>query len=197
MAFRAAVVGHSFVPRFQKYLREAGYTEALNFDHAEVQYFGSGGLHVRDVSSFAGRLAAFKPDIVVLMAGCNDVTADTDPEELAQYILSIASHIQNNCHCKKFVVCQLFPRFWTPQHKYFCVDYNGKAQLVNSILQQETSGMQRVDFWEHTFVTFTEPSEQNNEKIKQFFLPDGVHLTHKGNYRLYRSLRQLMLQHRQ
>ena len=196
MAFRAAVVGHSFVPRFQTYLKEAGYTHALNFDQAEVRYFGSGGLRVKDLPGFAGQLATFRPDIVVLMVGCNDITADTDPEELALCILTMASQMQRNCQCRALVVCQLFPRFWAPHHKYFCAGYNGKAELVTAILQRETSQMQGVHFWQHSFLTFPDASDQGIVKMKEFFLPDGVHLAPKGNYRLYRSLRQLMLQHR-
>ena len=185
---RVAVLGHSFATRLDSFLKAEGRRgrQPFNFGvHSKVEFFAFSGLKLASVRQYRGRLQGFRPQVVRVLLGGNDITVNTVPEDFVQYFLSIMSLIARWVPEAKIVVSPLMPRFYTPDYHYFVPGYNDIVQSVNILLGSSQLPSRNMKLWFHRFI-----SDRNGEfkDCKAFFSGVGVHLNFEGQNRLAKSL---------
>ena len=193
---RIAVVGHSFSRRLLDFTRrrEENRSEDSSFKlvNAEVRWFFQGGMKAKDVlSRWQDQLADFRPQLVVLMIGDNDIEKGVDVDGLAGLIHAIASVLlSKRVGAHAVMVGQLMPRFAGSYYSYGEANtYNSIAWKVNRALDEALEGAERVFFWSHEFAYFPWEGVKLDEFRSAFILNDGVHLSKNGNSKLYKSIR--------
>ncbi|KAL3886648.1 hypothetical protein ACJMK2_026628 [Sinanodonta woodiana] len=133
-------------------------------------------------------LCVLCPDNVVLLLGENDSKRFSDPETLAFKLILLASQLHRTYHVKQIVLCQLLPRFTLPG--YIPVNYCDVARSVNENLRTAVTFYPYIAFWEHND-TFPFPVHRKDCSDK--FRADGVHLSNKGQWYLFKSHRGAIL----
>ena len=121
-------------------------------------------------------IKSFKPDIVIVQLGSNDLTSET--------ALCIGASIDNFVrllddlyHVQVIYMCQ------TMMHQGQSA-FNHKAKLLTKYLQVVLQPVPYAQFWGHR--GFWRPSYN-------IYVRDGVHLTLRGQKKFYRSLRGAIL----
>ena len=208
---RVAIVGHSFVNRFEDFTVECArhadrrkaenkptVVPSLGLD-CEVHYIGvrGGGVaHQKGtVQYIARRLTMKKFDVVVMMLGDNDVqSCKDDLHGLASRILAVAALFKSRARADAIYITAMFPRYpradGTSGRYPVEPKYNAWAQSVNQDLKSESAQIPGVAFWQNGF---SDPSEYG--KRNGYIGSDGVHLTEAGQCRLYKSVRRLLTGH--
>ena len=91
---KIAVVGHLFArPLFDFTRRREKRSEDSNFNlgNAEVRWFFNGGMKASKViSTWQRELAEFRPPLIILMIGDNDVTEGVDVDGLSGLMHAMA-----------------------------------------------------------------------------------------------------------
>lgn len=117
---KVAIVGHSFVRRLDKDIKDTNKREfKRNFDLAQCQVRcrWSGGWQVLDMERFNGAIAPFlrdfRPDVVVLQLGGNDI----DNTKHAVQSITVASRLEelamkliNEFFVRRVYLCEIFTR---------------------------------------------------------------------------------------
>ena len=77
---------------------------------------GKGG---KTIGDFVRRdipvIQRYRPDILILLLGDNDNGCDTSTEEIANYLIALASQLYMGGHVSRIVLCQMMPRSSTLQ----------------------------------------------------------------------------------
>ncbi len=97
--WKISLVGHSQVPK------------ELNFPNAEIRIFRAPGGKAQffHENELMNRVLNWEHDLSIVWLGSNDVTSDTDPEEVFNYIKEICYAIERDCQAEVYV-CQVEPR---------------------------------------------------------------------------------------
>ena len=143
------------------------------------------------------QLRRLRPHIVVLVIGGNDISRHTSSEEVAFKIIALCTLLHNRYHVRQVVLCQVMPRFnkslWRYRDDRERLEdeqdkeaYRRTALGVNKILEIECKNYSYLQFWNHNG-KFAFPEMGPNHR--RYFSSDGVHMSDKGQYRLYKSLR--------
>ena len=106
---RVLILGHSFVRRLSSFLSHSNiYSHNLGLqDVAEIALFGVGGRTIAKVEKFdLGFVRAWKPDIVILELGTNDLTKFS-PESVGSSLEELVKLLKENCSVKVIGVCQI------------------------------------------------------------------------------------------
>lgn len=175
---KAMILGHSFVKRLKMDLdRRFDKRAKINFDlnDINIRLFGTGGRTTEKICQFdLNNVARFTPDIVILEVSTNDLTRKR-PETVGSEIEELTRILLDKCSVSVVGVCQVIPR----ADEYF----NIKAKLLNQYLKGVIDDP-RAFTWYHRGLCA--PSND-------ILLEDGVHLSPKGQYALYRSYRGAIL----
>ena len=204
MPINTLILGHSICRRLKDYLLagiDSKHQPNLKLKNSStVAWHGVGGRTIGKIMKYdMHMIKTMRPDCLVLLAGGNDITEETDVEEVASKIVSFCSILLNTCGVKHVVICALVPRFPATnisfrRHGFSCFDkrlkdklyknmYVFKAQKVNETIEEQVSNNPKISFWDHNRrFTF------NGEKSRDKFISDGVHLNSKGQYHLYKSI---------
>ena len=179
------IFGHSFIRRLKDDLKKGFDTRAqYDFklkDRTCVKFFGIGGRTVD--RSFEHNdidvVESFKPDLLILEMGTNDLTLLTP--NVVCYKLVDLIHSLLSLPTLKFVVwCAVIPR---GRHFKNAHKFNASALALNDLMTEALAPLPNVLLWRHHRFS-------SDDKL---FLEDGVHVSSKGQYALYRSYRGAIL----
>lgn len=175
------VIGSSHINHLQKYLNENYDMQLAN--HVVLMRGISGG-HVSSMYKYLIELFDFKPDLIFVQIGSNDISDQANSVRdvvfaITHFCETVRSMLASHA-CTKILVGMLFHRskVWT-KFNLSVEQYNQRVMMLNDKLQLESSFSQKYVFWKHRGLQF--PSVN--------ILKDGTHLNNVGNWRLATSLR--------
>ena len=171
---RGLILGHSFVRRLSSFLSHFNiYSHNLGLqDVAAIAFLVVGGRTTAKVEKFdLGFDRAWKPDIVILELGTNDLTKFS-PESVGSSLEELVQLLYENCSVKVIGVCQIIKRC-PPKPKM--LDFNSRVIKLHKYLKVVLEPLQfcfycgKIGFWN--------PSSG-------IYLEDSVHLTNLGLIKL-------------
>ena len=165
-AKKLLIVGHSHVKRLRKYIKE--HPEHYNFGlprhKIEIEMWGFGGLLLEDFNKPTQRgraifdyIEKFKPEVILLMIGCNDVTS-LDYSVFMHSYLKLMEELKKRFIGTKIVITQLLPRYG----RRAADGYNNKASRINRSL---LSVAKRDEFIWMKFVKMYFPMEDHTQYV--------------------------------
>ncbi|KAL3841658.1 hypothetical protein ACJMK2_019772 [Sinanodonta woodiana] len=180
----ALILGHSLCKWLERHLR-------LGSDHRLEPSFNITECCKAHMKGVGGRtidklmfhdmhqVHAKRPDIVILMIGDNDVNADTSPEAIAHKMVVLATFLYRKYKVRHIVLCQLMPRFSENKEvaDEICKEtYCKLAKEINDIVRAKVAA--------YDYIT---------PQVRKKFRSDGIHLSPKGQWHLYKSIRGALL----
>jgi lysophospholipase L1-like esterase len=181
---RVSVVGHSFTCRLRDFVKDKSAPFGLS--KCEVRFFAKGGLHVHELLDLCQPLSQFRPQLIIIMAGDNDLGPGVEPQEIACQLVEVARSHQRQYGAYRVIIRQLMPRFWRSEYRYFFEGYNTLAAEVNQRVQAAVAEVEGLWFWYHKFV-LCDGDITAFSPLKRVFEQDGVHLAANGLCLLVRS----------
>ena len=92
---RIAVVGHSFVSGFKGFVeKDKAVQKDLGFKDVEVLLHGVSGLSIPRFKELREEVVKFRPDVVFLMLGDNDISKYTNPEVLVNQLVKATEELR-------------------------------------------------------------------------------------------------------
>jgi hypothetical protein len=184
---KVIILGHSFVKRLQRDLNSSFDPRARKDfklrGTASVSLHGVGGRTVSKLRQFdLNILSRLRPVIVILEIGTDDLSHQR-PEVVGSSIDDLVCHILGEFSSVRAIgVCHVIPRsyLYLEAEQFF-----QKVKLLNQYLSIVLEQYPNVFCWQH---------KQFNSIFKDLYLHDGVHLNRLGQYFLYRSYRDAILQ---
>ncbi|KAK3093409.1 hypothetical protein FSP39_015262 [Pinctada imbricata] len=182
---KVAIIGHSFVRRIKNFIeREKPDGFNLNIENVEgVKYFYKSGGLVKDMFSFLPAIKRYRPRIVFVQIGGNDI-GKNNPSKIAKEIEELCCAIYSETGAN-VIVGSLFRRFKPRQ----CTEAEYEIQRCDTELQINSFSKRTsipVNLWKHPRLG-----------MKCLFdTADGVHLKYWSQERFYRSLRGAVLANR-
>jgi lysophospholipase L1-like esterase len=147
-----------------------------DFPEFEVINQGFGGSTLAACCWFFKRvIPAWKPDIIILYAGDNDLGDNRHPEEVFinfNYMMDLIEE-----HCGEIPVA-----FISVKQSIARLNLYNSIQFTNKIIQEEIS----LKYPHCTFVDIIEAMKTNGSIEKKLFEPDGLHLSELG-YQVWRK----------
>ena len=190
MVYKVQFFGHSFVKHLKTFIKNStdlSYSLNLPGQDFMIQYTGLPGARVEDLRNNLDNVTDFKPDLLVLIIGTNDLF-NRSPCQVTSNIVDLVDTLLFLHRVPKVVVCQTLYR--TPPARYtkYAVDieeFNLKVDQLNrnldSALKKVTSSLWRLKgFWAE-------------KSVQTAFVSDGVHLSSEGNRKLFKNLRALVV----
>ena len=152
-----------------------------------MQFVCKGGWRVKDVHSAIPEIIKQKPHIVILQCGSNDLSSET-AYVVAVNLIDAAKKIRTLTEAE-VMVCQILQRH---QGRYISTvegvnKFNEKVNVVNEFLKVNC-GPISLKYWKHRGM-----SNPNVANFGDILCQDGVHLSHRGQYKYYKSLRGAVL----
>lgn len=176
---RVLILGHSFVRRLEEYTR-INYYSNLNVasPRLQVHFSGIGGLRATDLMSHFSEVEYFRPNVVIVDAGSNDLANGILPA-------TVDDHIQmffDACLSFQVEYCMSLQQLYRfSSHKYTVPDnFNNCIVQLNNLLGK--SGAQHSSLWKHRCGLWV--------NWQSYLLPDGTHLNDKGMVKYFKSVRQ-------
>ena len=204
MVLSAIICGHSFCKRLQVDMQagtDARMRPSFKLEEtARVRMLGKGG---KTMGDFVRRdipvIQRYRPEILILLLGDNDIGCDTSAEEIANHLIALASRLYMGGHVSRIVLCQMMPRSRAPRAAQrrmggvtrrnadrYLLSYGQQAQEANRLLKEAASSSRFLTFWDHNKkFRFIKVGQSQEGK----FAADGIHLAPRGQYQLYKSLR--------
>lgn len=181
---RYAIIGASHVRRITEHLQKQRiYNYNLTRRLYDVVAFSEGGIRVcpddktpsdKRLGNYLDNAAVVKADVVVLLAGSNDVMAkNVSPMNIANALFGAAEYCLV-AGARRVVICLLFPR----KGKAFNEQMNAVTRAILRVVRSGGDG--RIRYWR---------SKGLWGKPSSFICGDGTHLNKMGQEKLYRSLR--------
>ena len=181
------IYGHSYIRRLNHFLvndRGAYHNLGLDFQLADVQWYGKGGLRA-DYAYYQHLEAIYetRPHILYIQLGSNDLcSVAATPTRVSEYLASLAN-LALQAGVERVIIGQTIKRkkhgipYSTPQ-------YNLNVALLNRINARKFRSHPRISFWKH--VGFERP-------VNAIMARDGVHLNKVGQRKYFRSVRGAVL----
>ena len=124
----------------------------------------------------------YKPDIVILEIGCNDLSDPRcSPYDLAYTINQLICEIKRVATDSFIIVSEILPRNKIP---FRTPNYNQKVKEANYHLRRFCRQYNSVLFWSHGNLS---------EGTPWVLMPDSVHLNSIGNHKLHISYQRALL----
>ena len=184
---KIAIVGHSLVWWLNHFIQnDANTLPNLGITNADVRCILTPvkkGLIIDDLLLIKDDLIQFRPDIMVLILGDNDLYK-TAPEDLSLRLLAAGTLLRGWTGAAKLIHFELFPRFWTSSAHYFTPTYNQDALLVNERLREGVRDLHQTFVWACHGPSF------HDSRASKYFLWDGVHLNNEGQVLLCRAVQK-------
>ena len=174
-------LGHSFVKRLSPDMSK-GSNPQLDSSFglvgtAVVQLAGLGGRTVDKLRRFDLDITtASRPDIVVLEMGTNDLSS-VEPEVVGSAIDDLVQFLFGHFSVRMICWCCVIPRAISHVDAGL---FHQRAKILNNYVKVVLDHLPGFFCWDHRIF---------NHPAKDFYLPDGVHLTTSGQYHLFRSYR--------
>lgn len=178
------IIGSSHVRRLEQFLR-AKDLAGLNLPDVFVKFYGISGALLSNqahLDRFESYIRNFRPTIVYVQLGGNDLDSDKSDNPLAEEVglrlINILRMWQRRYGIGYVVMGQLLCRNST---RHVPAElYNSLVSETNRTLQAELSAVNDVIYWK---LKGCKHSQAN------ILSSDGVHLNPLGNYKLYRNIR--------
>ncbi|KAK3888373.1 hypothetical protein Pcinc_007573 [Petrolisthes cinctipes] len=162
---KVVILGHSYVRRLP-------FTSPLQLPWFEVRKFDSPGAKVSNITQRSEwmRCMEYRPDIVLLVLGGNDINVDTKPNELSHKIKDLALLIEEltGADC---LILSIEPRL--QPRDISSGQYNTITRSVNRLLGRMLDSKSRF---------------RGSGLQKEDLGYDGVHLSLEGNQKLFKKL---------
>lgn len=179
--FRVLILGHSFVKRLREFIskKDPEYDLALGLEGVTVRWHGVGGRTVAKLRAFdLAIVAEFKPDIVFIQIGTNDLTQrNMSPLTVGSAIEELVTLLHNEFGVRRVLVGQTLQRAY-PLH------FNSQVSLLARYLKTVLEPISYATYWSHH--GFWKPRAP-------YLAGDGVHLNEEGQHKFYRSIRGAVL----
>ena len=178
---RILVLGHSFVWRLEKFIKEAQFNcldqHFAVADNVLVRFHGIGGRTVDSLRNFdLPVITSFQPTLVILEIGSNDLCNPRSAVPIiAANILQLLQLLHYAFNVRHIIVNQVCKR---NSNNRSHLSYNTRVFQLNYLLLQIIKQLPFATFWFHRRVT---------RSVLPMLLPDGVHLNSEGNHLLYHS----------
>jgi hypothetical protein len=188
-----AVLGHSVPWHLEKYCLHRPERQHLRLGTTgHVDWLCRKGLTVQNLlagDALPELLHGARPDIIFMQLGGNDFRRGVPAEDLAVQLLALAGLLHGRYGVRRVVVGEVLPRFqaagaprWYTLNGDQASSYRIWAAQVNVHLHMEAHGLPYVKIWSH------------NDKFsmggcRSLFSQDVIHLSEKGLYHLWKSVR--------
>ena len=178
---RALVVGHSFIKRLKHDMNRGLIPQNLGLSWCKVRMLGIGGLTADYLKVRSEKMMKeFRPHIVYIEIGCNDLSEGIGPEVVGSEIDEYVSWLLD-LGIRKVLVGQLIFQENDPPD---VPDYNDKVIILNKYLKAVINDKESALFWAHRGMW--RPSSPVLGK-------DGLHLSEYGQKQLFRSIRGALI----
>ena len=144
----ALLLGHSFVRRMQEFITKSSDDRCLDtlnlHETCNISWQGTGGRTVARVQRFdMGVITAFRPAILVLELGCNDIC---DPRRsllsVARSIMTLVNNAFEEMDVQFILVCQVLHRKKSPYSFY-----NDNVNKLNRYLKNALQEVAYATLW--------------------------------------------------
>ena len=177
---RVLILGHSFICR----LHDLTASDSAHFDRgfhltasAHVSWHGVGGRKIAKTVKFdLPIIHSFRPDIVIVQLGTNYL-ASCSPLQVGSAMEDFVHLLHDSYGVKGICVCQTIRR-------RSAVVFNQRVDIFTTYLRVVLEPIPYAIYWGHRGFWRARYS---------FFSADGIHLNSWGQYKLYRSLRGVVL----
>ena len=111
MSYKVALVGHSFISRLEKDMHtRSDMAKDFNLGiELTIKSFYKPGARISNMDEFIPQIVDFKPDILFLQIGGNDIP-QKEPEVIAEQILDLSTKLIQS-GIKRVYIGQLLKRF--------------------------------------------------------------------------------------
>ena len=149
-----------------------------------VKFMGLRGGSVTSIRSpeVMSRVCAYQPDVVILSLGGNDLDKRYANTEAVTANLQLLMMELLAIGAQRVAVCQLVRR-----RKWHNFSYDvgcARVQQVNEWVAEFCKRTEGVFYWRHKRIW---------NSTRDMFRSDGVHMSDIGNYRLFRSIRGVII----
>ena len=181
---RVLIVGHSFISRLRTDIQVNRRLHSnFNLIQCTVRCCGISGARIDTIMQNYTCLSDYKPHIVLLQIGGNDIcNHHLHPETLAFHIINFMTMLRTNYNVSQGIICELIyrqnPRGMTANM------YEQRRCLVNNMLNIVLENRQQEHFWKHLRLM---------NSPMHILCHDGVHLSALGTIKYYRSVRLAIL----
>jgi lysophospholipase L1-like esterase len=178
---RVLILGHSFVRRLREFItqHDPEYDLTLGLEHITVRWHGVGGRTIAKLNAFDLTVVEdFKPDIVFLQIGSNDLTQrNMSHISVGSRLEEFVRQLHDEQGVKIIIVGQTIQRAYP-------VSFNAKVSLLARYMKTVLEPLSYTIYWSHR--GFWRPRGP-------FLSFDGVHLNREGQHKFYRSVRGAVL----
>ena len=184
---RALIMGYSHIFWLQRFIESAWPRVSLNFavegHGCCVHYIGVCGARLPSLRTDEQweRIYILRPQLVVLHVGGNDLDslASPSPQQVGAQLVEFANELVV-VGVSHVVICQLI---WCDSWRHFSTEVGAAlVACVNDFVKAACEGCKQVSFWKHK-------GFWNSQSV--VFRDD--HINDLGNYKLYRSIRGIIL----
>jgi lysophospholipase L1-like esterase len=145
-------------------------TLAADFPGQPVINRGFGGSQIADSTAFAGRIIVpYKPRMVLLYAGDNDIAAGKSPETVAADYRAFVKKIELELPETRIAFISIKPSL----ARWKLVD---KMREANALVKEFAATDRRQVFID----VFSPMLGPDGEPRRELFAPDGLHMNHQG-----------------
>ena len=156
------LLGHSFITRLDRYSRRENLRNLqLEHNSHRITFCGRGGKYIDQLDNDIHYVRRYRPDIVVIDIGTNDIEQlvikerSAEPDVLARQTFDFAKHIIRTLDVKIIVLMEVLERTGDGRHATRSVSgFRTAANRFNNELRDLVRGQsnhqeKRVYFWHH------------------------------------------------
>ena len=190
--YEVLFLGHSYIRRLSEFIFSGKHEGVrpdfgLNRDRTTAYFRGIGGARVETIMRDLPRTlnSLYKPDVVFLQIGGNDILFDDDDMGLlAERVFHLAHMLHSEFLIPQVIVSQLFCRAVSK-----CAEYNSLVVLFNTHIAAliKDYGCSGLVFWRHQGFWSDAARAQVQHK-------DGICLNVLGNHIFYNSCKSAIIQ---
>ena len=177
---RVLILGHSFIRRLHDFIESDCGQLDLSFylsASAHISWHGIGGRTIAKTVKFDMHiLHSFRPDIVIVQLGTNDLTS-CPPLRVGSALEDFVHLLHDSYGVRGVCVCQTIRRRAADV-------FNQRVDILTRYLRVVLEPIPYAIYWGHRGFW---------RACNRFFAADGIHLNSRGQYKLYRSLRGAVL----
>lgn len=152
-------------------------TLAEDFPDLKVLNRGFGGSHLEDVNFYAPQIVLpYKPKLIVLYAGENDLTAGKTVERVFADFKRFVELVRKGSPKTRIIFVSIKPSPARAAHF-------DKFRAANALIKAETEKDKRLSFID----VWQAMSDSEGNPKKEIFLNDGIHMNSEG-YKIWREI---------